>query len=149
MLAQLITSFIASAAFGILFHAPRRSLLLCGLVGMVGWIVYDLSVGSWDSVPATFTATFVIGVVSQFFARLYRMPVIVFSVAGMIPLVPGGIAYDAMRHFVQNDYSAATELAAQALMISGSIAVGLVLSEVFNQMLRRRSFKLPRQQGED
>ncbi|MDP4095319.1 threonine/serine exporter family protein [Paenibacillus sp. P96] len=137
MLEQLVTSFIASAAFGILFHAPRRSLALCGFVGMLGWSVYFCTVDRWDTLLATFAATFMIGVFSQAFARLYKMPVIIFSVAGMIPLVPGGIAYDAMRSFVEHHYAGAIELAAQALMISGSIAVGLVASEVFNQMLQR------------
>lgn len=137
ILQQLATSFIASAAFGILFHAPRRSLALCGFVGMLGWVVYFYTVDRWDTLLATFAATFVIGVLSQAIARWYKMPVIIFSVAGMIPLVPGGIAYDAMRSFVEHEYAGAAELAAQALMISGSIAVGLIASEVFNQMLKQ------------
>jgi uncharacterized membrane protein YjjB (DUF3815 family) len=71
------------------------------------------------------------------FSRMFRAPVIIFSVAGIIPLVPGGLAYNAMRNFVQNDYGAAMEMAAKALMLSGAIAIGLVLSEVLNQMIRR------------
>jgi uncharacterized membrane protein YjjB (DUF3815 family) len=67
---------------------------------------------------------------------MYRTPVIIFSVAGIIPLVPGGLAYDAMRNFVQNDYNAAINLAAKAFMISGSIAIGLIFSEVINQVIR-------------
>lgn len=137
MFEQLVTSFIASAAFGILFHAPRRSLIHCGLVGMLGWTVYFYTVEHWDTLPATFAATLAIGILSQALARWYKMPVIIFSVAGMIPLVPGGTAYDAMRNFVEHEYAGAIELAARALMISGSIAVGLVASEVFNQMLQR------------
>jgi uncharacterized membrane protein YjjB (DUF3815 family) len=70
---------------------------------------------------------------------MFRAPVIIFSVAGIIPLVPGGLAYNAMRSFVQNDYSAAMEMAAKALMLSGAIAVGLVLSEVLNQMIQSLS----------
>jgi uncharacterized membrane protein YjjB (DUF3815 family) len=62
---------------------------------------------------------------------------IVFSVSGIIPLVPGGMAYDAMRHFVTNDYNVAIELAAKAFMLSGAIAFGLTISEVLNQVYRR------------
>jgi uncharacterized membrane protein YjjB (DUF3815 family) len=135
---QLITSFIASATFSILFNAPKRSLLICGFIGMVSWIVYVLlGLMNTTTVVATLTATLVIGIISLFAAKYYKAPVIIFSVGGIIPLVPGGMAYDAMRNFVENDYNTALQLAAQAFLISGSIAIGLVLSEVLNQMVRR------------
>lgn len=135
---QAVTSFIASLAFGIIFNAPRKMLFPCGIVGMLGWIIYDIMEPGYEAVSATLMATLVIGVLSQVFARLYKHPVIIFSVAGIIPLVPGGMAYNAMRYFVQNDYTIAVELAAKALMIAGSIAVGLILSEVLNQAFRRK-----------
>lgn len=138
MIAQLITSFIASAGFGILFNVPKQSLAKCGFVGMIGWAIYislvDIEV---DVVLATLIATFFITIISQLFAKRFKMPIIVFSVSGIIPLVPGGLAYDAMRNFVENDYSLAVQLAAKAFMISGAIAFGLIFSEVFNQMIRR------------
>ncbi|MCM3127587.1 threonine/serine exporter family protein [Paenibacillus provencensis] len=138
MVEQAVTSFIASLAFGIIFNAPRKMLFPCGIVGMLGWIIYDIMEPGYEAVSATLMATLVIGVLSQVFARLYKHPVIIFSVAGIIPLVPGGMAYNAMRYFVQNEYTAAVELAAKALMIAGSIAVGLILSEVLNQAFRRK-----------
>lgn len=33
-------AFIATAAFGILFQAPRKSLPISGVIGAVGWVVY-------------------------------------------------------------------------------------------------------------
>jgi uncharacterized membrane protein YjjB (DUF3815 family) len=136
-LEHLLTSFIAAAAFGIIFNAPKQSLFKCGIVGMLGWIIYMLMIlNEADAVLATLLASFVVAVISQVFAKMYKTPVIIFSVAGIIPLVPGGLAYDAMRNFVQNDYNAAINLAAKAFMISGSIAVGLIFSEVINQIIR-------------
>ncbi|MBY9079653.1 threonine/serine exporter family protein [Paenibacillus sp. HN-1] len=138
MIVQLLTSFIASATFCILFNTPRRMLLPCGLAGMLGWMVYLLLSPDWKPVVATFFATVIVGAVSQIFARVFKMPVIIFSVGGIIPLVPGGLAYDAMRRFVEDDYSTALQVAVQALLLSGAIAAGLVLSEVLGQMFRRR-----------
>ncbi|RIW33322.1 threonine/serine exporter [Bacillus salacetis] len=136
---QIITSFIASAAFGVIFNAPKESLVKCGSVGMFGWIIYIvMTMNGMDIVLATVTASFLIAVLSQIFSKFYKTPVIIFSVAGIIPLVPGGMAYDAMRNFVQNDYNAAISLAAKAFMISGSIAIGLIFSEVINQVIRNR-----------
>ena len=137
LIVQLLTSFIASAAFGILFNAPGRTLLQCGFSGMIGWIAYVLLEQRADAVFSTVAATFIVGVISRLFARYYKKPFIIFSVAGIIPLVPGGLAYDAMRKFVENEYNLAVQLAAQAFLISGSIAIGLVLSEVLGQLLIR------------
>lgn len=138
ILGQLITSFIATAAFGVIFNAPKETLVKCGLVGMGGWLIYYLLEDfSGDAVLATLTATVFVGVVSQRLAKFYRTPVIIYSVAGIIPLVPGGLAYDTMRNFVENDYQLALSLGAKVTLLSGSIAFGLVFSEVINQVVRK------------
>ena len=139
IVAHLITSFIASAAFGIIFNVPKKALLKCGFVGMVGWFIYIVleTVFGVDMIVATLVAAFFIAIISQTFAKFYKTPMIVFNVSGIIPLVPGGMAYDAMRHIVENDYNMAVQLAAKAFMVSGSIAIGLVFSEVINQMIKR------------
>ncbi|RLQ93866.1 threonine/serine exporter family protein [Falsibacillus albus] len=140
---QVLTSFIASAGFGILFNVPKESLIKCGFVGTIGWMGYlGLTEAGMDLVLATVLSAFLVAVISQFFAKKYKTPIIIFTVAGIIPLVPGGMAYDAMRNFVQNDYNAAINLAAKAFMISGSIAMGLVFSEVVNQLIRKSKLGL-------
>lgn len=135
---QLVTSFVASAAFGMLFNAPKKALLQCGFAGMVGWLLYiwlqDMHV---LRITATVVASYCVTMISHLFAKRYRTPIIVFSVSGIIPLVPGGTAYDAMRNAVENQYDQAVQLGAEAFMISGAIALGLLLSEVTNQLIRK------------
>ncbi|MNZ78131.1 hypothetical protein D3C78_966950 [compost metagenome] len=135
---QLLTSFIASAAFGLIFSAPKRSLIQCGTVGMLGWLVYiyckELSL---DSITATLIAAIIVTILSQLYSKLYKTPILVFSVSGIIPLVPGGLAYDAMRNVVEDNYDLAVQLAVEAFMISGAIAIGLIFSEVIHQILRK------------
>lgn len=138
MLSQLITSFVATGAFGVIFNVPRSSLVKCGFIGMIGWAVYVMLVdGGVAAVPATLAASFSVTIIGHVFARLYKTPMIVFSVSGIIPLVPGGMAYDAMRNFVENDYNEALQVAAKAFTISGAIAIGLVFSEVINQVVKK------------
>ncbi|MCM3569162.1 threonine/serine exporter family protein [Neobacillus mesonae] len=135
---QVITSFIATGAFGILFNAPKETLIKCGLTGAGGWLIYYVLNGySEDAVLATLAATIFIAVLSHQLAKFYKTPVIIFSVAGIIPLVPGGMAYDAMRNFVENDYNTAIGLAAKVFMLAGTIAFGLVFSEVINHIIRK------------
>lgn len=148
LVAQMITSFIASAAFALLFNSPRNMLIKCGFVGMISWMVYYLMVGQGiDAVAASLVASFVVAVISQLFAKRFKTPVIIFNVSGIIPLVPGGLAYDSMRHFILNDYNVALQLAAKVLLIAGGIAVGLVLSEVINQLVSRKTKSAEKQRA--
>lgn len=142
IIAQLVTSFIASSGFGVLFGAPVKSLVQCGLVGMSGWILYySLSQDMMDIVPATILAAILVSILSYFCSKIYKIPIIIFNVSGIIPLVPGGMAYNAMRHFVENDYTTAVELSAQVVFLAGGIALGLMFSEVVKQISNKLSFK--------
>ncbi|GGM41752.1 membrane protein [Paraliobacillus quinghaiensis] len=142
MIEQLITSFIAAAGFAVIFNAPKNALIQCGLVGMLGWLVYTIStINGVDAVVATVAASILIAVLSQLCAKIFKTPIIIFTVSGIIPLVPGGLAYDAMRNFVENDYNMAIQLAAKAFLISGAIALGLVFSEIINQVIRKSRWK--------
>ncbi|WP_018665304.1 threonine/serine exporter family protein [Heyndrickxia acidiproducens] len=149
MFQQLLTSFIASAGFGIIFNAPRRTLIQCGVVGMIGWGIYYLFyMYQLNVVYGTFIAAFFVGIISQIFARLYKTPILNFTVGGIIPLVPGGLAYDAMRHFVQYDYNGAVSLASRVLLLSVAIAIGLLTSEVANQFIRKIPYRQVRKTGQ-
>lgn len=143
IIAQLITSFIASAGFAILFNAPKRTLLQCGTIGMLGWILYYLlHEHKMDAVAATVIAAILVGVLSQISARVYKIPIIIFNVAGIIPLVPGGLAYNAMRQFVEDDYNLGLQLSTKVMLLSGAIALGLVFSEVAKQFGDKYIFKV-------
>ncbi|RNF40108.1 threonine/serine exporter family protein [Planococcus salinus] len=132
---EAFLSFMAAGAFGIVFNTPRRTLISCGLVGMSGWLVYRSYFLLFDdSVQATFAGAFSVAIVAHVLAKRFKMPMIVFSIAGIIPLVPGSRAYNAMRNIVEEDFLEAISFAAEALMISGAIAMGLVFAEVLMQI---------------
>lgn len=139
---EAFLSFLAAGAFGVVFNAPRRTLVSCGLVGMSGWLIYRMYFLAFeDSVQATFAGAFAVALVAHILAKRFKMPMIVFSVAGIIPLVPGSKAYNAMRNIVENNYLEAISFAADALMVSGAIAMGLVFAEVLMQMFFRQQAK--------
>ena len=90
-----------------------------------------------DEVRASFIGAFIVSLVAHYAARKFRMPMIVFSVSGIIPLVPGGIAYNTMRNIMELDYIMGLQNGMRAFMISGAIAMGLVFAEVIMQLLLR------------
>jgi uncharacterized membrane protein YjjB (DUF3815 family) len=105
---------------------------------MFGWILYySLSQYGIDILPATVLAAMLVAVLTQICAKRYKTPIIIFIVGGIIPLVPGGMAYNAMRHFVENDYYAAVAYAVKVMLLSGGIGFGLMFSEIINQVIKR------------
>lgn len=140
-LVHIIISFISTVGFGIIFNVPRKELIRCGLVGMVSWMIYyTLYMHNISVVIATGVASFAVAIISQVFAIKYRQPVIIFIAGGIIPLVPGGVAYNAMRSFVENDYLLAISYTTNTAMLAGTIALGIVFAEVVNQVMRTRKW---------
>lgn len=140
---QLIVSFFAAVMFAVIFNAPVNVLWQSGTVGMIGWIVFVILSRIYDTnvVVATLIASVVVGIVSQILAKRFRTPIIIFNLAGIIPLVPGGLSYDTMRLFVVNEYDAAIATGATVAMISGAIALGLIFSEIINQLIRNMNWR--------
>ncbi len=139
---QVLISFVATACFGVVFNAPTKAIPACGFVGAVGWAIYYLLVEyGLDEVRASFIGAFVVSLVAHIFARRFRMPMIIFSVSGIIPLVPGGIAYNTMRNVMEYDYIMGLQNGMRAFMISGAIAMGLVFAEVIMQVLLKSKNK--------
>ncbi len=128
LLVQCAVSFAAVMAFAILFHAPRREWVPCGLTGMVGWVVYWLAVqGGISVVAAAFCGTLGLARLSRVLAVVRRCPVTVFLTGGIFPLVPGAGIYYTVYAFITGDNAAAVFKGVETLKIAGVIALGIVL----------------------
>ncbi|MFF7955058.1 MULTISPECIES: threonine/serine exporter family protein [Staphylococcus] len=135
---QFVISFFASMLFSILFNAPRRLLLACGFVGAMGWIIYKLSFDAdLGKVLASFLGSFILAIMSHVMSRRYKRPVIIFIVPGIIPLVPGGLAYEATRFLVSNQYTHAVNTFLEVTLISGAIAFGILCAEIIYYIYTR------------
>lgn len=138
----LYASLIATMGFGIVFSVPKRAIFSGGIIGMLGWssYVYSTMVLNFDMVVATLVASIIVSFSSQILARIQKHPVTIFSIAGIIPLVPGGLAYDTMRYFVENNYDLALIAGARTLFISGAIACGLIFSGIISQTIGKKGY---------
>lgn len=143
---QFVLSFFASASFGVLFNAPRKALASCGVTGALGWIVfYVCREAGMDLILASYLGAIALSTAAIFYSRHKRMPIIAFITCGIIPLVPGGLAYNAMRHVVLKDYMTALEYGFEAALISLAIAMGIISTEMTDQVLQTVRKKLKKE----
>ncbi|HHT73324.1 MAG TPA: threonine/serine exporter [Firmicutes bacterium] len=135
----IAAGFIAAAAFALIYRVPRGEIVHCGLVGAGGWLVFS-SARLIGEVGAYFLASAAVALISEVLARQRYQPVIVYLIPGVIPLVPGGMAYTTMMHFLHNEYGAGLELMAATFFAAGAIAGGItVVSSGFRVFSARKN----------
>lgn len=143
---QFVLSFFASMGFGILFNAPRRTLVSCGVTGASGWLTYyGLTSFEVDQILASFAGAIVLTILAIIHSRYLKMPIIIFITCGIIPLVPGGSAYQAMRHIVLDDYPTAFEYGIEAALVASAIALGIITSEMLSSLYYSIKYKIRRE----
>jgi len=136
---QLLMSFVATYMYAVLYQVPKSALWRVGLVGMGAWFTqwFVLSLGV-RSVGAAFVGGLFVATLSELLARRLRMPVIVFVVGGIVPLVPGSAAYATMRHFVMGENLEGLARGTETLLIASAISAGLVLAGTIMRLNRRK-----------
>ena len=140
---KVLGAFIAIISFAVMLETPKKYLVWAGLVGAIGWFVY-LIVMQQDAneVFATFLSALAIAFVSQIFARVFKLPVTVFLVAGILPTVPGAGMYRIVYYFIQNDTAMTSYYLTMTLEIAGALAIGIfiidALFRVFQQNFRQK-----------
>lgn len=136
---QATFSYASTVAFALCINVPRRGLNCAGLAGMIGWVVYWLLWKAGLSVMiANMLGAFCIGLAGIVFARWMKMPVIIFNIPGLVPLVPGGTAYEAVRALAEGNQTRGIELLVRVVMVAGAIAVGFMFAQLVTEQTRPR-----------
>ena len=129
---QLVAQFFLAGAgtlsFAVLFACPKRTLPCCALVGAVGWFVYELAVmlGA-DSAAASLLAVIPLTILTRVFAIVLKMPVTVFLLSGIFPLVPGAGIYYTAYYFIQGENALSLANGISTFKVAVVLAVGIAL----------------------
>ena len=153
---EIITAFgfacIATMAFAVLFQAPKKIVLIDGVIGAIGWVVfiYLRHELGYTSFVSNFCATISLALASELSSRIFKQPVTVFVIPGIVPLVPGLGIYQGMFAIINNEYNngtsilltAMTDSVAIAITDSVAIAIGVMLVSSLFRVLKVRRFML-------
>lgn len=119
---------LASLGFGVLFNVRGKNLLLAGFTGAIGGMIYEYcSSCSWPEGLSCFVAALVIGILGEIFARLQKTMMTTFTACALIPLVPGGTAYEMMVDFATGQIAQGASRAVDLLSISGMLAIAIII----------------------
>jgi uncharacterized membrane protein YjjB (DUF3815 family) len=137
---------VAALGFAILFNVPPRTLILAAIGGAAGYAVRSglVQSGITGVEMATLVAAMLVSLLGVWFGRRWHTPPVVFVIPGVIPLVPGALAFRTMIDIlvlttdgVQSNETILTATAAntiKTLLIVGAIASGIAVPSL---LLRR------------
>jgi uncharacterized membrane protein YjjB (DUF3815 family) len=128
MMIQVVVAFFATLSFSVLFHVPKKQYLFCGFTGAVGWLCY-MAVYSYSAsvLWASFIAAVFLTLISRVFAVYRKMPVTVFLICGIFPLVPGAGIYYTAYNFMMNENALALSKGMETIKIAVAISLGIVM----------------------
>ena len=136
MILQFIVCFIATLSFAVLFSAPKRQLIYCGLIGAAGWMVYLLIINNNGSLAfANLAASFTLTLLARIFAAIERHPATIYLLAGIFPLVPGAGIYYTSYYFIRHEMDQFAKYGAETVIVAGSIVFGIVFGSSLPQRL--------------
>lgn len=128
LFSHFIFATIATIGFSVFFNIPLKLLLPAGLVGGIGWIVYLVIMEFTNNTSLSgFLAAASVSAMSEILARKMYQPAILFVIAGVLPLIPGIGLYNTMLAIIQEDYLLAATKGASAILLSCSIALGVLV----------------------
>lgn len=125
---QIITAFLGSLGFSVLFNIRRTKLLIAGLGGMLSWSVYLLLGLVFDSDPIRyFFAAIFVTVYAEIFARIKKTPTTSYLVPAFIPLIPGGALYNTMKFALHNDWQSFGDTAVYTIQLALALSAGIIV----------------------
>jgi uncharacterized membrane protein YjjB (DUF3815 family) len=135
---QFAFGFCGTVGFGILFSVPRRALFLSGLVGALGTLLRSMCQQLGASTElADFAAAFTVGLVGYGAAFVIESPRMVYTVPGVITMVPGILAYQIIVYFSTARFNDGLTAGVQVFLLTGSLAAGLVTARTITEALKR------------
>ena len=132
---------VLGAAFGVIWgsvylEAPKKHLLMGGLIGGLGWFSYLISLRYVDLSLSTFISGLIIAFLSHGLARFVKTPVTMFLIPGFLPLVPGVSLYHAVYEFMKGS-SLGNAYLLNTFQVAGMIALSIFVVDSFVKVIER------------
>jgi len=135
---RAVASFIGGWGFAVLFNSPARAALAVGVLSLVS---NDLRLALRDAgmmaAPAAFIGALAVGLLASLVDRRLDVPRLALAVPGIIIMVPGIPAFQAIVQFNRGEMLEALQAASLCAFVTGALGIGLATAQVFTAGWRR------------
>lgn len=141
---NFLFAFLCSFCFAILYNVRGRFLIFSALGGALCRLIFDVTV-TYGFVFEFFLASTVLALYSELMARLTKVPVMIYLIIGVLPIVPGAGVYNTMASLFQGDMVAFSQHGTTTLLGSGAIAMAFMAVTSLVRIFKIRRFPFLRQ----
>lgn len=122
--------FWAMTALAIILETPKKYLIHTGMIGALSGLAYMLGVEYGCSVVlSSFLSAFFAAFMSNLCARIYKTPVTLFLVIGILPMVPGAGMYYTVHYLLEGEQKLASHYMLETIEVAGVIALAVFVAD--------------------
>ena len=129
MLLQCLFAFGAIITFSVIIEAPRKCLLVNGILGLAGWAIYLYTEQFTSVLMATFMSGLVLAIISHILARLLKTPVTTTLIPAILTIVPGAGMYQTVYYLFTSDTQQALSSLVGTIGAAGAIAIAIFIDK--------------------
>ncbi|HHY81856.1 MAG TPA: threonine/serine exporter [Clostridiales bacterium] len=138
MFKNVLFSSVAAISYGIIFNVQKRNLLLAGINGGLGYLLYAVTAANgFESHVGMFIASLAISIFAEVFARLRKAPASIFLAVALIPLVPGGTMFQFALNLLEGNNDLALVYGIKTTLEAGALAIGIIIVSSFTKAVTR------------
>lgn len=126
MIIKVISAGLVSAAFCGLFQVAGGNVLVAGLNGAMGFLIFQLFPED-GNLPGLLLSSVFMAVYAEIAARIRKAPSILFLSAALIPIVPGGGMFECALKVLRGQRLEAVNQFGNVMFEAGAIALGIIL----------------------
>lgn len=139
-LLNAIFAAIPAVGFGMVFNVPSSTLTKCAIGGAIAYCSRQFFMDINFSLElATFFASTLVGMIALYWSRKYIVPRPVYTIASIIPLLPGTPAFSAIINLINMNAHGVTpdlisifiENSLKTIIVLGGIGFGLALPSLY------------------
>lgn len=141
----VVASYVSTMGFALLYNIHGKNIHIASVCGAFSYAVYLVVMQFTDSVIVpNFLGGVAIAIYAELAAMIFKAPITVYLVPGIVPLVPGLTIYKAMEACLRGNLAVGGAGVVNTIKIGGAIALGLILTSYFFRLFRSIAQKLGR-----
>ena len=135
-LIKIISGFIGSLGFAILFNIRGKRLVATGFGGLISIVLYVLFCNIIEAEAINyFLVAVIISIYAEIMARVLKTPSTTFITSSLIPLIPGASLYYTMTYAFNSDMENFIDKGVYTISLASSLALGIIIIAAFTKII--------------
>ena len=135
---ELITAFLGTLGFSLLFNLRGKKLIYASLGGMLSWMLFlSLNLIFHNEAIRYLIVAIISTTYSEILARTLKTPASTFSILVLVPLVPGGALYNTVTLGLSGNTEDFLPKLIYTLELAVALSLGIVVTTAIFKNLKK------------